>query len=177
MSNHSSEHPDGILSNDALKSFHGITTSSNGSLIYTIGTERIPSNWYRRPISDDYNSVHGIADFLELGLLHPQLLIPGGNINGVNTFVPLNLTAFTNGVYNPATLLEGDNLACFLFQATTILVPDALDGVLGLASVLVGHVLDAFGDLLDTLTCPQLTSVNQELLMVYPGYRKTTRPV
>jgi hypothetical protein len=79
-------------------------------------------------------------------------------------------------VYNAATLLKGDNLACFLFQATRILVPDAVDELAGAAMVLVQRIVDVTGGLLATLTCLRLMGV-MALLEAYPGYRKTTRPL
>ncbi|KAJ6620976.1 Chloroperoxidase [Mycena sp. CBHHK59/15] len=176
MSNHSTEYPDGILSNDILKSLYGISTAS-GQLVYTRGTERIPDNWNRRPLGDDYGAVHIIADVVELWQFAPQLLLVGGNTHGVNTYAPLDIANFTNGVYSAATLLDRNNAACFVFQATRLLVPDALNSLQDLVMVLVQKVVDAVEGMLAVLTCPELTGVNQAMLEHYPGYKRTNRPV
>jgi hypothetical protein len=176
MSNHSAEHPDGILSNDVLKSMYGITGSS-GALVYTPGTERIPENWYRRPIGDPYGAEHVVADLVDMGLYDPRILVVGGNTHGTNTFAPLDIPAFTNGVYDAAALLEGNNAACFVFQAARLLFPAALVGLEGIVLTLLQQVLDAIGGILAGLTCPQLASVNSTMLEQYPGYRKSSHPV
>jgi hypothetical protein len=43
----------------------------------------------------------------------PTLLSVGGNTNGVNTFVGLDVGDITGGVINGQNLLQGDNFACF----------------------------------------------------------------
>src|SRR5690242_4936594 len=50
MSNHSVQYPNGILDKETLKSFFAITENPDGSLTYNPGKERIPNNWYRRPL-------------------------------------------------------------------------------------------------------------------------------
>ncbi|KAJ6566677.1 Chloroperoxidase, partial [Mycena capillaripes] len=122
MSNHSIEHSDGILSKSVLKSLYGVS-DINGALVYTPGTERIPDNWYRRPIADPYGAAHLVPDLVEMGLYDPRILVFGGNTHGPNTFAPIDLGNFTNGVYNAEALLQGNNAACFVFQATRVLFP------------------------------------------------------
>ncbi|KAJ7758834.1 hypothetical protein DFH07DRAFT_772411 [Mycena maculata] len=63
---------------------------------------------------------------LAMWLAYPELVLIGGNVNGVNTYAPININNLTRGVYNEESLLEGSSAACFVLQATQILVPDAL---------------------------------------------------
>ena len=52
MANKSAEHPDGVLTQDVLKSFFGITENADGSFSGGLGQETIPDNWYKRAIGD-----------------------------------------------------------------------------------------------------------------------------
>lgn len=176
MSNHSAEHPDGILSNSVLKSLYGVS-GVNGTFLYRPGTERIPDNWYRRPIGDPYGATHVVVDLVEMGRYDPRVLVFGGNIHGPNTFAPIDLSSFTNGVYSAEVLLQGNNAACFAFQATRILFPAALVGVEQIALTLLQQVLGVVDEFLAVLTCPRLEGVNVSMLERYPGYRKSSRPV
>ncbi|KAJ7024073.1 hypothetical protein C8F04DRAFT_1303402 [Mycena alexandri] len=177
MSNHSAESPEGFLQGEVLKSIYAISTDLSGNLVYTPGHERIPENWYRRPFLDEYDARHVIPDLLAMWLRYPELLLFGGNINGTNTYAPIDIGNLTGGVFNTASLLEGDNAACFVFQALQILVPDALSGLAGVVGVIVSKLLDVLGPLLAGLTCPKLTTMNREILEQYPGYRQSSHPV
>ncbi|KAJ7615795.1 Chloroperoxidase, partial [Mycena rosella] len=171
MSNHSAEFPDGILSNEVLASIYGISSDpSTGALSYTRGYERIPDNWYRRPIGGGYSAVNLAADLARMAVYNPQLVVVGGNINGVNTFAPLDITAFTGGVYNSAMLLEGNNTACFVLQTAQQLLPAALQEVEGLVAGLLQQLDEALGGMLSELTCPQMLGVDASMLEQYPGY-------
>jgi hypothetical protein len=158
-----------------LKSFYGIATASDGTLSYTHGHERIPDNWYRRPVSNEYSSAGVVPDFAALLLVAPEILAMGGNTNGTNTYAPLNVSSLTGGVYSAESLLVGNNAACFLFQALTILFPDVLNGVLGVVQGVVQGVVaslsSATASMLAGLTCPQLTSIDKSVLEQYPGYK------
>jgi hypothetical protein len=175
MANHSAAQPDGFLQGDVLKSFYGIATASDGTLSYTHGHERIPDNWYRRPVSNEYSSAGVVPDFAALLLVAPEILAMGGNTNGTNTYAPLNVSSLTGGVYSAESLLVGNNAACFLFQALTILFPDVLNGVLGVVQGVVQGVVaslsSATASMLAGLTCPQLTSIDKSVLEQYPGYK------
>ncbi|KAJ6620975.1 hypothetical protein B0H10DRAFT_1031548 [Mycena sp. CBHHK59/15] len=177
MSNHSAEHPDGILSQDVLKSIYAVSTAPDGSLRYTPGHERIPDNWYRRSLLDPYGAQHVIPDMLAMWLRYPQLVLVGGNINGVNSYAPIDVSDLTKGVYSAASLLEDNNVACFVFQAVQILAPAALSGVVGVVGGIVERVVDAAGAFLADLTCPQLDDLDRSILERYPGYSKTKNPV
>ena len=177
MANHSVECPEGCLNGEVLKSIYAITTAPNGTLQYTPGHERIPANWYRRPFLDEYTFPRGIPDLLAMWVRYPEVLLIGGNINGVNTYAPIDIGNLTGGVYSAESLLEGDNAACFVFQAVQILIPDALSGLAGTVNIIVSKLLDATGPILAGLTCPELNTLNTTILEQYPGYNRTSHAV
>jgi hypothetical protein len=53
MANHSKEYPDGYLDKETFKSFFAVSGDS-GAFTYKAGWERIPDNWYKRPVADPY---------------------------------------------------------------------------------------------------------------------------
>lgn len=53
MANHSVQYPEGYLDKETFKSFFAVSGTS-GSFTYQPGYERIPDNWYRRPLTDAY---------------------------------------------------------------------------------------------------------------------------
>lgn len=55
MSNHSADQPNGFLTRDVLKSFFAISGPDNAH-VYKKGTEQIPLNWYRRPVTNPYGA-------------------------------------------------------------------------------------------------------------------------
>jgi hypothetical protein len=170
MSNHSAEHPDGILSANVLKSQYGITQSPSGALVYAPGTERIPYNWYRRPIEQKYNNERILLDLTEMWRKNPQLLHMGGNIRGVDTYEELDIFKFTNGVYSAASVsVRRDRMMCFVLQAMRILMRSAMNQADNVAL----EAMQRMEDFLDGLTCPEMTSVNEGMLERYPGYRRT----
>jgi hypothetical protein len=87
------------------------------------------------------------------------------NTGTVNTYTPVDLANLTGGVFSSAKLLEGNNLACFLFQAFTAAQPDILLGALT-------KLTDAIGKILGGLACPELKEINNKVLQQYPGYTK-----
>ncbi|KAJ3804494.1 Chloroperoxidase, partial [Lentinula aff. lateritia] len=116
MGNKSEEYPEGRLNRDTLKSFFAI--SGPDDLDHTPGHERIPDNdgkWilYKRAIGDEYRLEPLILDIITMAFAHPQFLSIGGNTGQVNTFTGVDVADLTGGVYNAATLLEGNNFQCF----------------------------------------------------------------
>ncbi|KAJ7304862.1 oxidase-like protein [Mycena albidolilacea] len=174
MANHSAECPQGCLTGDVLKSIYSVTTLPDGSLHYTPGHERIPDKWYRRPV--DYGT-DALTDMVAMWLRYPELLIIGGNVDGVNSFAPIDINNLTGGVYSATKLLEGNNAACFVFQAVQIMIPDALSKVAGLVGGILGDLLDVIEPILGDLTCPELSELDTSVLERYPGYRRTSHAV
>lgn len=77
----------------------------------------------------------------------------------------------TGGVFNAATLLEGNNLACFAYQVVSIASPDIISGgILGtLAQSAIKTLTDALSPVLATFSCPQLVKYDKSLLEAFPG--------
>lgn len=50
LSNHTMEHPDGVLTQDVFRKFFAVYETDQGSLEYREGHETIPVNWFRREI-------------------------------------------------------------------------------------------------------------------------------
>ena len=113
VSNHSAENPDGYLDEQMLKDHFGITGTGD-NLVWNPGTEKISQNWYRRPSSAPYTIPGGVVDIVAGGIKYPELLVIGGNTGKVNTFTGVDVTDLSGGVFNGATLLEGNNLGKLL---------------------------------------------------------------
>ncbi|KAI2486712.1 oxidase [Pyrenophora tritici-repentis] len=168
FANHSAKYPEGYLNGETLKSFEGVT-GSPGSFKWASGRERIPENWYRRAFGNDY----GIAEFTldAVGALKalPYMAVVGGNTGKPNTFTGVNIADLTGGVFNAETLLEGNNLMCFAFQAVNSAAPDILKGLLGNVLLAVQSLTDALNPILVTLACPQMGKYDKSLFSKFPG--------
>lgn len=190
MANKSAEHPEvtsptpsnpipqpltiilqGILNQEVLKSFFAIT-GTPGHFKWTQGWERIPDNWYKRAIGDEYTIPYFQTDLVAAALKYPQFLDVGGNTGAVNSFTGLDLQSLTGGVYNSKTLLEGNNALCFAFQAAQQGAPDLLKPLLGRLTDALGILNKAFADVLGGLGCPQLAAIDTNQFKKYPGYSR-----
>lgn len=175
MSNKSAEYPEGYLNQDVLKSFFAITGES-GSFTWNEGYEAIPDNWYKRAIGDEYTIPGFLVDLLDAAVQYPQFLSIGGNTGTVNSFSGVDITNLTNGLFNSASLLDADNLGCFIKQNAMAAIPDILEGILSPDSSILGQVAGVLDDLLDTIlpgvTCPTLSAINVDQYSDYPGYTK-----
>ncbi|KAJ7744742.1 hypothetical protein DFH07DRAFT_963586 [Mycena maculata] len=107
---------------------------------------------------------------LPMWTAYPELLVIGGTLDGVNSFGSLNVNNMTGGVYSAASLLKGNNSACFVFQLTQILVPDAPSALADIVDAIVSQTVGAIAPILAGLTCPELTSLDRSMLEHYPGY-------
>ncbi|KAJ7123264.1 Chloroperoxidase [Mycena crocata] len=176
MSNHSSEYPNGYLSAEGLKSLYGVHESADGTLEYRWGTEQIPDNWYRRSLVDSYLApTHSLLELVEMWTRYPETLLIGGNINGTNTFAPIDIKDLTHGVYSAERLLEGNNAACFAFHFVQLAIPSILVRVEALLAGLLEQVANAIGTQILALACPQLEAMKLSSLERYPGYMKRVK--
>ena len=201
FANHSAADPDGFLGQDTLKSFYAMSGPDN-ALVYSPGNERIPDNWYKRPTNDLYTVPSVNTDITNLFKQHPELVAFGGNTGTVNSFAGLNIADLTvsshlyrysiqlqirthylilstqGGAYNAETLLQGNNLACFLFQSISLVAPDLIRQTGVIADVLgaVGKINAAVVQATSGLGCPQLSQYDYDSsqLSKYPGYTKLT---
>lgn len=169
MGNKSAEYPEGVLNQEVLKSFFSITGES-GNFVWTEGHEKIPDNWYKRAIGDEYTIPFFLTDVLAAALEYPQFLDIGGNTGTVNTFTGVDIKNLTGGVFDGATLLQGNNLECFVFQAVIQAAPDLLEGLeLGLLNSLVGQLNTAVKGALGSVTCPSLQAYDTAQFSQFPG--------
>ncbi|CAI6341405.1 unnamed protein product [Periconia digitata] len=169
--NWSAEHPgEGYLDLETLKSFEGVT-GEPGNFQWEHGRERIPENWYRRPIGNEYSLVSLNLDAVHAITTEPYIIAIGGNTGEPNTFTGVDVVDLTGGVFNGQTLLEGNNLACFAFQVVSIASPDILrGGLLGnLVQTAVQKLTDALNPIIATFNCPQLTDYDTSLFEAFPG--------
>ncbi|KAG9125084.1 hypothetical protein FRC07_009049 [Ceratobasidium sp. 392] len=153
MSNHSAEAPDGFMTGEVLKSFFAVSGTS-GNLTYNKGHERIPDNWYRREIGNDYTIIGIASDIIDVLKHVPEAVRVGGNTGKPNSFTGIDLAHLSDGLYNPTNLLEGNNLACFVFQRLGF---DPI-GMLGKST-----------GLLSLLGCPELSQIDGSVYGTYPG--------
>jgi hypothetical protein len=71
----------------------------------------------------------------------------------------------TGGVFNSKTLLQGNNLGCFIYQLSAQAKPDILLGALD-------KLTGAIGSIIGSLSCPKLKAIDSKVLQKYPGYTK-----
>lgn len=83
----------------------------------------------------------------------------GGNTGTTNSFVGLDPSDLTGGVFNAATLAEGNNLMCYGLQLTIQQTPDLLSGVLA--------------GITNSLGCPALTKIQDDQFDQFPGYTES----
>jgi hypothetical protein len=111
----------------------------------------------------DFIAVGGYVDITFCP--HHSLTISLRNTGKVNTFTGVDLGNLTGGVFNLPTLLEGNNLGCFIFQLSAQAKPDILLQPLDSLQSLVGQ-------LVAPLNCPELKAIDIVQLEALPGYRK-----
>ena len=175
MANKSSEHPEGLLTGDVLKSFYSIM-GDYPNFVYTPGHETFPNNWYKRNPADYYTIPYLSLDTNAMALSHPQFFSVGGNTGKVNTFTGIDPGNLTGGVYTGSNILEGNNLICFGLEASLMEAPDLLSGLYSDTNA----AMDALGTAIDKATsglgCQKLNAINKGQfaadLAPYPGYTK-----
>ena len=153
MSNHSAEYPNGILDKETLKSFFAITEADDGTLSWQPGYERIPDNWYRRPLGvvNEYSPESFAQDFLQIAAVVPEAASVGGNTGTVNSFTGVDLGNITGGAYDTTALLNPTTFVCYFYQLTLAVVPDflrseALGSLLGTALTLLQSEISPYVD-------------------------------
>lgn len=136
-----------------MKSFFAITENADGSLTYQKGYERIPDNWYRRPLGEvnAYSPASFAIDFAQVAAAVPEAASVGGNTGQVNSFAGVDLGDITGGAYHTSDLLDPKKFVCFFYQLTLAVVPDflrseALGTSLAAALKLLHSQVDQFVD-------------------------------
>ncbi|KAF2485952.1 hypothetical protein BDY17DRAFT_245395 [Neohortaea acidophila] len=175
MSNHTAQQPGGYLNGAIFKEFFAIT-GDYPNFSWQPGQERIPNNWYRRPSSQQYQAVGGVfGDLIPNFLAYPNSFRFGGNTGKVNTYTGIDLANYTNGVYNADNLFQGNNFACFVYQNIQQGQPDSVNAN-PLASTVAGIFTPYLNKVFGGITCPQLQSLNDNNLGVYPGHKYSPNP-
>jgi len=169
MANHSDQFPQGSLSKGQLMSFFAVSGES-GSFTYAAGHERIPDNWYKRAIDDEFTYRDYLVDVLNYAERYPPLMDVGGNTGKVNTFTPVDLSSLTLGVYNAANLFQGNNLQCYAHQITQATLPDVIYGSATNLFNILDPLISAISGGVVALACPQLARVDESQLATFPGY-------
>ncbi|KAL8707969.1 MAG: hypothetical protein Q9225_007677 [Loekoesia sp. 1 TL-2023] len=175
MSNKSAQYPEGYLDKETFKSFFAVS-GEPGSFTYQQGHERIPDNWYKRAVGDEYSIPDFLLDVLQFARQDPRLLSVGGNTGTPNSFTGIDPAALTRGVYNGATLAEGNNLQCFTFQLIQAEAPGLLTGVYENVTEATRPLVENIEGNLRGLGCPQLVGVDESLYEQYPGYGRAKGP-
>lgn len=121
--------------------------------------QRIPDNWYTRNIIDAYTVPYLNLDTNAMLLQHLEFASVGGNTGTTNSFVGLDPSDLTGGVFNAATLADGNNLFCYGLQLTIQQTPDLLSGVLA--------------GITNSLGCPALTKIQDDQFDQFPGYTES----
>jgi len=113
-------------------------------------------------------------------LKYPVLASIGGNTGKVDTFTGLDLEDITGGVLNAVTLLEGNNLVCFVLQIVKTFSPNSLSSLFKTLEAPLKLVSDAVLDPLLSLNCPAFKDMEMDgkdllsgLLIKYPGAGKS----
>ncbi|KAL8663239.1 MAG: hypothetical protein Q9168_008125 [Polycauliona sp. 1 TL-2023] len=171
MSNHSTQYPQGYLDKETFKSFFAVTGES-GSFKYQPGYERIPDNWYKRPIGTEYSIAAFLLNVLEYATQDPRLLSVGGNTGTTNSFNGIDASSLSKGVFNSATLAQGNNLQCFIFQLIQAEAPGILTGVYEDLTKALKPLTDSINGAIGGLGCPQLMGLDESMYEKYPGYKK-----
>jgi hypothetical protein len=168
MANHSAAEPLGSLSYETLQTWFGVTGTNGQYSVQNFGYERIPDKWYRRSLAAPYTIPYFLGDVAAAASLYPKFLSVGGNQGGqTSSFAGVDVGNLTGGVFNSKTLLQGNNLGCFAFQASTQFKPDV-------APVdIIGQVQNVVGGIVKQLSCPQLQTMNSNLLQQFPGYTRS----
>jgi len=104
---------------------------------------------------------------------HPEFLSVGGNTGKVDTFTGVDPSDLTGGVFNGATLLESNNLMCYVMQLAVQQLPDILSGLftdVDPSQDLLGTELNS---LTNSLGCPKLNNIDKGQFDKYPGYKNS----
>jgi hypothetical protein len=168
MSNKSAEYPEGYLDADVLKSFFSVI-GEPGNFTWTEGYERIPDNWYKRAIGDEYSIPYFQVDLVAAAAEYPQFLDVGGNTGKTNTFTGVDFQNLTGGVYNLQTLGQDDNALCFAYQFAQQAAPDILKGSFSSITTPLAKLNSALAGVFSELSCPQLESIDTSQFKNYPG--------
>lgn len=137
-------------------SFWGVY-EEDGQLVWKKGQERIPQNWYKTPV--DYGLLSLNLDLLQLFAKYPKLMSIGGNTGTVNTFTGVDFADLLGGVANVPSLLEGNNLICFVMEIVKTVAPNMLSSLFKTLQGPLDLLFDVLSVPLLDLACPAFADV------------------
>ena len=173
MANKSADNPEGILNKEVLKSFFAVQGPDN-NLTHTPGHERIPENWYTRSRDDAYGLVGVAQDGVPSLIKYPHFASVGGNVGGkTNNFAGVDVSDLSGGVYNSASLLQGNNFLCFALQFAALGEPDVLKGLYSDVTKPAQMLAGALTNSTAALNCPQAGTFDTTSLQQFAGYTKS----
>ncbi|KAG0650752.1 Dothistromin biosynthesis peroxidase dotB [Hyphodiscus hymeniophilus] len=115
----------------------------------------------------------GIDDLLIMACI-------GGNTGTVNSFTGVDLANLTGGVLNAATLLENNNLMCFVLEAVKTLAPSSLSTLFSILAVPLQLVTSTIGSAVLSLSCPAFKDLTigeqgfaEGIQAMFPGAAKS----
>ncbi|EEH17553.2 hypothetical protein PABG_00116 [Paracoccidioides brasiliensis Pb03] len=181
LGNYSRANPEGVLTKEIIRNFYGVYGDED-HLEYKEGWERIPENWYRRPV--DWGLVGFNTDLVSFILKYPQLASIGGNMGKVDTFAGLDLGNLTTGIANAGQLLESNNLICFILQFAKALAPSTLPRAFAAVEAPLKLITETLNVPLLDLNCPSFSDLTRDgkplwdvLLDSFPGAKKGGTPL
>lgn len=80
------------------------------------------------------------------------------------------MSDLTGGVFDGATLAQGNNLACFVFQLVQAEAPTVVAGLYANVTAALEGLAENVAGNLAGLGCPRLEEVDVGMYDVYPGY-------
>lgn len=105
----------------------------------------------------------------------------GGNTGTVNSFTGVDVGNLTGKVFNLETLLEGNNLLCFVFEIVKFAAPNALSSIFSVIDVPLQLITDALAQPLLNLACPAFEDLQtggknwfEYIADLYPGANITS---
>lgn len=111
-----------------------------------------------------------VADVLNHGIKDPRLLTVGGNTGSPNSFVPVDLSLLTKGVYKSGTLTQGKTLLCFILGTIVAESPVVLRSVYSDVKLAINPLIDSLNGSLAALDCPHLSGIDNHQYRKYPGW-------
>jgi hypothetical protein len=79
------------------------------------------------------------------------------------------LQSLTGGAYDAQSLLQGDNLICFAFQAAQQGAPDLLKGLVGDLTGALAQLNAALTHVFAELSCPRLMTIAESQFAQFLG--------
>ena len=166
MANKSAEYPQGSLGRATLLSFLGRARDGPDTFTEMLYQERIPDNWYKRNLLDEYSVPFIAADIVTVAAL-------GGfsNPGGDNPLGKLPVGKISGGAYTSEDMRDPALRLCFLTQSVSFMLPamwaHSSSSVLGgLTKEVIGSVVRDFEGGTEPLPCQGRAIKRMDLKLV-----------